>query len=230
MSEIKIADPLTKVTINLPISDAKYLARAGLAAASRDDITPVITGVLLSAVNGHVKAVATDRYRVHRATAAVEGVEDFPPFLIPGSALRWLVSNAAFFGRGMLPQTVTIELEPTAERVENPTGATASPEGKVTLTIREGDFEGASFVAHQTALIKGNFPPIEKLLDDALGATPDASGTGTLDLDFLAKCRALANYNGEKPKVYFVVSGKGSGQALVVYKHGEALIQKGRDE
>jgi len=229
----KIADPLAKVTVDLPLGDALYLARSGVAAASKDDVTPVITGVLLSAEDGVVKALSTDRYRVHRATLAVEGVGSFPPFLVPEKALRWLIANASFFGRGFLPPTVRWEFNPTEEVAPSATGSgTPAPGGTVTTWILESGSDELGHLSHRTNLIAGNFPSgVEKLMDDALAAEAVSGDQGTLNLDFLAGCRALASYRGEMPKVRFVAGANPSksGQALVIYRQGVALIQKGND-
>lgn len=232
MSKTTIPDLLPRVAVTVPISDALYLARAGVAGASKGDITPVITGVLLSAEDGVLTALSTDRYRVHRATATVEGVLTFPPFLIPAKAFRWLIANASFFGRGMLPPTVTFELEATEATKPNPNrSGTPSPGGVVTITIRENGGD-AAHLQHKTSLIAGNFPSgVVKLLDEALVAEPQKGDTGLLNLDYLASCRALASYRGENPRVWFVAGSNTakSGQAVVAYKHGAALIQKAMD-
>lgn len=220
------------VTLDLPLSDALYLARAGVAAVSKDDFTPVVTGVLVSASEGFVRVLSTDRYRVHRASVAPEGsVPTVEPFLVPAKALRWFIANASYFGRGLVPPVARWVFEPTEQRPElKSTSGTPTPGGLVTLAIRETDDAGV--LSLRTEMIAGIYPSrVSELIDDALASKSVADDSGTLDLDLLAGSRALAGYRGERPKVRFVSNGtKAQGQALVVYRSGVALIQKGSEQ
>lgn len=216
-----------RVTLDLPIADAAYLARAGIAAASKDDITPVITGVLMSATDGVVKVVATDRYRVHRAKLAVEGAE-LTPFLIPRKALAWLDANKGFFGRPrslIVEPVATFDFEPGEYPMSSHSTGIPAPEGTFTVTIRENSTDDASQISYRTALIKGNFPGIESVLDAAIAAE-DATDTGYLNMDFLSGCRQLADYRRENPRIRFVKTNEAkAGQVVVTYSRGVALVQ-----
>jgi hypothetical protein len=223
-------NPLATV-LEIPVQEALYLARAGVAAASKDDITPVITGVQLSAENDVVKVLATDRYRVHRATVTVEGAGTFEPVNIAGSAWRWLVSNANFFGRGILQPVVKFDIIRDEAATETAHGLRLAG-GQATFTVHESDADEADFVGYRSSLIAGMFPArVENLLDQAFEQESDATDSGTVDLDLLAGCRALASYRGEKPRIRFVPSAgsQKTGQVLVAYKNGAALIQKGTE-
>jgi len=233
MPKNTVSPSLTTV-VELPVADALYLARAGIAAVSKDDITPVITGVRLSAEGGLLKVLATDRFRVHRAVAVLEGDVSFEPVNVPSSAWRWLIANAGFFGRGLLDPLLRIEIvrKEAAKPSPLPAGSLQLPEGSVTVTIYESTDTDGPFVALHTQLVPGGFPEgVEKLLDDAIATDPDASDAGTVDLDFLAKCRPLASYRGEKPKVKFVAGSNPTkpGQVVVTYSQGQALIAKALD-
>lgn len=231
MSKPTVADAL-RTSVEIPASDALYLARAGVAAASKDDVTPVITGVLLSATDDAVKIVSTDRYRIHRAIVTVEGVGSFDPILIPSKALRWLIANTSFFGRGMLPPIVTFDATRTSLAERPPAGGLRLAVGTLTITIRENSADDADFLSYKTDLINGSFPiAVERLLDEALLQEADTTDdAGTIDLDFLAGCRALAGNRYEKPHVRFVPAPDGArakvGRVLVSFKQGQALIQK----
>lgn len=219
-------------TLSLPVADAVYLAKAGLAAASKDDITPIITGVVLSAADGVVKAVSTDRYRVHRATVESAGA-DLAPFLLPQRALRWLVSNASFFVR---PRQVLVEPIvtftffpqewPDANKVTP--DVVCAPSGSLTISIVENGGDNPDAVSVTTELIKGNFPPVERLLDAAIAAD-DVSERTPVNLDLLSRSRVLARWRDEQPVIRTVKTGADrnkSGQMLVVYPSGVCLIQR----
>lgn len=222
-------------TLSLPVADAVYLAKAGLAAASKDDITPVLTGVVLSATDGVVKVIATDRYRVHRATVDSEGAE-LAPFLLPQRALRWLVANASFFGRPrqvLVAPIVTFTFFPKEwpDASKAATGVIPAPSGSLTISIVENGGDNPDAVSVTTELIQGNFPPVEVLLDEALAAE-DVIEETTVNLDMISGARALARDRYEFPVIRSVRRGGGdgrSGQMIVVYPSGVCLVQRNSD-
>ncbi|HEY8317591.1 MAG TPA: DNA polymerase III subunit beta [Amnibacterium sp.] len=112
-------------------------------AASRDDVTPVITGVQLEAGPTALGLVATDRYRV-----AIRAIEwhteqtDDSTALVPARTLQEV-------------------------------GRTFGGSGDVTISItRGGDRELIGFSADRrtvtSLLIKGNFPPVRRLFPDVV--------------------------------------------------------------
>jgi DNA polymerase-3 subunit beta len=110
-------------------------------AASRDDVTPVITGVQLEATAGSISLTATDRYRV---------------------AVRELPWN------GDTEETVSA-LVPA--RTLQEVGRTFAGSGDVSIGItRGGDRELIAFVSDRrtvtSLLIKGNFPPVKRLFPE----------------------------------------------------------------
>lgn len=228
MPETTIAPeaPPTTATLTLPVADALYLARAAVAAAGDDEVTPILCSVLISAADGVVKVVSTDRYRVHRATASIEDAQ-LPPYLLPREALSWLVANAGFFGRRTIfPVTVGFHFEPTDYPETKPAGrAIPAPGGIVTISITEGETAGADQLSYRTQLVRGNFPPVEDLVDEAIKAD-DIADDGFVNLTFLSKSRSLASYANQNPRVRFVGRGNKPGQVLVIYPNGVALIQK----
>jgi DNA polymerase-3 subunit beta len=112
-------------------------------AASRDDVTPVITGVQLEAGQGSIGLVATDRYRV--AIRTVEWHSEQPEAstaLVPARTLQEV-------------------------------GRTFGGSGDVTISItRGGDRELIGFSADRktvtSLLIKGNFPPVRRLFPEVV--------------------------------------------------------------
>ena len=115
-------------------------------AASRDDVTPVITGVQLEVTENALSLVATDRYRV-----AVRGIE-FDPGTVAST-------------------TTTTALVPA--RTLQEVGKTFGNAGTVAVSITGSDErELIAFQADNktvtSLLIKGNFPPVRRLFPDTV--------------------------------------------------------------
>lgn len=111
-------------------------------AASRDDVTPVITGVQLDASGSSISLTATDRYRV--------AVRDLP----------WTSDDGQDGSTALVPARTLQEV-----------GRTFASSGDVTIGItRGGDRELIAFSAGgrtvTSLLIKGNFPPVKRLFPD----------------------------------------------------------------
>jgi DNA polymerase-3 subunit beta len=114
-------------------------------AASRDDVTPVITGVQLEVSSSSLSLVATDRYRV--AVREIEwsadaSITDPVTALVPA---RTLTEIGKTFGHG---GTISIAITNSDERE-----LIAFQAEKRTVT---------------SLLIKGNFPPVKRLFPEAV--------------------------------------------------------------
>lgn len=114
-------------------------------AASRDDVTPVITGVQLEVSENNVSLVATDRYRV---------------------AVREIAWDAANSGidsaTALVPARTLIEI-----------GKTFGHSGTIAVAITSSDDrELIAFSADKktvtSLLIKGNFPPVKRLFPEVV--------------------------------------------------------------
>lgn len=113
-------------------------------AASRDDVTPVITGVQLEVSENSVSLVATDRYRV--AVREVEWDSGDKPVTETLTALvpaRTLQEIGKTFGHG---GTISVAITSSDERE-----LIAFSADKKTVT---------------SLLIKGNFPPVKRLFPE----------------------------------------------------------------
>ena len=125
-------------------------------AASRDDVTPVITGVLLDISSSSLVMMATDRYRV----AARE--------------LGWKAEGVSEEGlTALVPSRTLAEI-----------GKTFAHAGEITVTINTGGERelvafGSADRTVTTLLIKGSFPPVTKLFP---AETPDYAVVSTADL------------------------------------------------
>lgn len=114
-------------------------------AASRDDVTPVITGVQLEVSENSLSLVATDRYRV---------------------AIREIDWDS---GDAKIPETMTA-LVPARTLIE--VGKTFGHSGTISVAITSSDErELIAFSADKktvtSLLIKGNFPPVRRLFPES---------------------------------------------------------------
>jgi DNA polymerase-3 subunit beta len=117
-------------------------------AASRDDVTPVITGVQLEVRENNVSLVATDRYRV-----AIREID-------------WDGGGVAGEGADALTALVPAR---TLQEV----GKTFGHSGTIAIAITSrDDRELIAFSADRktvtSLLIKGNFPPVRRLFPDTV--------------------------------------------------------------
>jgi DNA polymerase-3 subunit beta len=114
-------------------------------AASRDDVTPVITGVQLEVSDNTISLVATDRYRV-----AVRDIE-------------WDAgASGVESATALVPAKTLIEV-----------GKTFGSAGEISVAITNSDErELIAFQADNktvtSLLIKGNFPPVRRLFPDTV--------------------------------------------------------------
>lgn len=115
-------------------------------AASRDDVTPVITGVQLEVRENNLSLVATDRYRV-----AIREIE--------------------WDGGGVASEESITALVPA--RTLQEVGKTFGHSGTISVAITSrDDRELIAFSADRktvtSLLIKGNFPPVRRLFPDTV--------------------------------------------------------------
>lgn len=125
-------------------------------AASRDDVTPVITGVLIDISTNGLSMMATDRYRV----AARE--------------VAWKSEGIGQEGlQALIPARTLAEIGKTFAH---------APELSVTIATG-GDRELVAFSSGQrtvtSLLIKGSFPPVQKLFPES---SPNYAVVSTNDL------------------------------------------------
>ncbi len=114
-------------------------------AASRDDVTPVLTGVQLEVSGTQLSLVATDRYRVALREIPWDGGSD----------------------AGDEPTTALVPARTLTE-----VGKTFAHGGDITIAFSgSGDREIIAFTAGNktvtSLLIKGNFPPVRRLFPEA---------------------------------------------------------------
>jgi DNA polymerase-3 subunit beta len=123
---------------------AEAVAQVGVA-ASRDDVTPVITGVQLEIADNRLSLVATDRYRVAVREIDWDGSDggtDAATALVPARTLQEI-------------------------------GKTLGHSGTISVAITsKDDRELIAFTADRktvtSLLIKGNFPPVKRLFPETV--------------------------------------------------------------
>jgi DNA polymerase-3 subunit beta len=129
----------------LPAEDFSAAVAQVAVAASRDDVTPVITGVQLEVGDHSLSLVATDRYRV-----AVRAID-------------WDSGSTSVEGTtALIPARTLTEI-----------GKTFAHSGTVSVAIVRGDDrELIAFSADKktvtSLLIKGNFPPVKRLFPETV--------------------------------------------------------------
>lgn len=176
-------------------------------AASREDVTPVITGVQLEATGTELTLIATDRYRV-----SVRGIEwdagDDASELTALVPARTLSEVGRMFSKA---ETVTITMSENADRQQ--------------IAFSAGDRTVTSL------LIKGNYPPVRKLFPDE---TPHYAVLNTAELVEATKRVELVLDREAALKCTFTdgrltLEGTGSDQAasrdmVDTVMHGEDIV------
>ena len=114
-------------------------------AASRDDVTPVITGVQLEVTENSLSLVATDRYRVAVREIEWDGGESTAEGLTALVPARTLIEIGKTFGHS---GTISVSITNNDERE-----LIAFTADKKTVT---------------SLLIKGNFPPVKRLFPEVV--------------------------------------------------------------
>lgn len=126
----------------LPAEDFSAAVAQVAVAASRDDVTPVITGVQLEISGNSLSLVATDRYRV--------AIRDIP----------WEATGGTDVQTALVPARTIQEI-----------GKTFGHSGNISIAItNKDDRELIAFSADNktvtSLLIKGNFPPVKRLFPE----------------------------------------------------------------
>ena len=126
----------------LPAEEFSAAVAQVAVAASRDDVTPVITGVQLEITGNSLSLVATDRYRV--------AIRDIP----------WESTGTVADMTALVPARTIQEI-----------GKTFGHSGNISISItNKDDRELIAFTADNktvtSLLIKGNFPPVKRLFPE----------------------------------------------------------------
>lgn len=165
-------------------------------AASKDDVTPVITGVLFDVNENTLSLTATDRYRVSTRSVAWQPAEE----------------SASY--QALVPARIVSEI-----------GKTFTDSEDISITfIKEEDRELIAFSNKQrtvtSLLIKGNYPPVQRLFPESV---PNYAVVNTQDiLDAVGRVglvlerEAAIRFNFSEGQVSLEGAGPESAQASEV--------------
>ena len=162
-------------------------------AASKDDVTPVLTGVQIEASEKSLSFVATDRYRV---------------------ALREAAWNGTKAAEGAIALVPARTLQEVAKTFGN--------QGDIQISIaKTDDREMIAFKANNRSvtslLLKGNFPPVKSLfpadIDNYAVITTQDLIDSTRRVSLVLEREAPLRFNFEESKVSLEATGNETAQA-----------------
>ena len=162
-------------------------------AASKDDVTPVLTGVQIEASEKSLSFVATDRYRV---------------------ALREAAWNGTKAAEGAIALVPARTLQEVAKTFGN--------QGEIQISIaKTDDREMIAFKANNRSvtslLLKGNFPPVKSLfpadIDNYAVVTTQDLIDSTRRVSLVLEREAPLRFNFEESKVSLEATGNETAQA-----------------
>lgn len=189
-------------SIKLPAVVVEWLLRGALAAASKDDVTPVLCAVQWSVENGRVSVLATDRYRVHQLySKELIGDDELD---VPAEGRFLMGRDQAMLLLRSLPKRSAplpgvVELT-WVDAVPLPTGHTGriprSAHGSLRFDVASHDGTDAEHLIHDGWQVRGKFPPVGRLFDDAANAEGDLVHDVALTPEYLADTRWLRSGHG----------------------------------
>lgn len=151
-------------SVKLPRAQVDWLLRGALAAASTDDVTPVLCAVKWTIADGRATVLATDRYRVHQLYVRVPDGTPDGEFLMDrfqaSMLLRLRHSNARRLAGEVVELTWT---DPEALPTPAPRKFTRRYCGTIRFDIHAGEGDEADVLSHTAAQVRGNFPPVGRL-------------------------------------------------------------------
>ncbi|WP_417556122.1 hypothetical protein [Microbacterium sp.] len=166
-----------------------------LAAASKDDVTPVLTGVKWTTEGSVLTLTASDRYRVCVAKIDVGDDADLD-VLMTGTQAKWILAQKHMPMRDNPDQFVEVSaptLVPSSEGDRKPVPV-------VTARVVAATFEGADEFSMTAVSIAGNFPPVDRLfVEHGKAERADVVGLSPALLDFL---KMMPGNRGEPIKMY----------------------------
>jgi hypothetical protein len=183
-----------KITLLLDAGQLRWALRGALAAASTDDITPVLCAVNWMVEGRHVHLIATDRYRVHETLVPRPEGAEAGEFIMDRRQAAWILANAHRPARIFPQQQIRVTW----------TEGTATKAGRITVEIIASDAADAPTFRYDADAVRGNFPPVHRLFKPAAtDAEKEPLDMVGLDPRYLASMQHLVGYKGE-PLVFTV--------------------------
>lgn len=176
------------MTVRIPRAVAERALRFVVTAASKDDVTPVLTGVRWKIDGGTLTLVATDRYRVCVATLTVpDGTPEMDVLMTREQAV-WILKQKHMPLGAFEDQFIEVS---ASDRIPLPL---------ITARVVAAPHEGAAEFSMVADGIAGNFPPVERLfVEPGKAERADVVGLSPLLLDFL---KLMPAHRGEPIRMY----------------------------
>ncbi|UGS26362.1 hypothetical protein K8F61_17305 [Microbacterium resistens] len=190
-------------TVRLPAERVRWLLRGALAAASRDDVTPVLTAVHWTVGDGRVTVTTTDRYRVHQLCVPAPAGTPDGAFLMSRHQAELLKQWGHGKARSRPLEVVDLTwTDPEAGKLVPGERVTRRHVGTVQFDIWEFDGSDADRMTHLSDQVRGNFPPVARLFDQFTD-TKDEPRAAELALnpEFLSATRHLREAPGDPLRV-----------------------------
>lgn len=179
-----------------------------LSAASKDDVTPILTGVKWTAADGVLTLTATDRYRVCEAKIEVDADAQLD-VLMQRAQAAWILKQKHMPLR--LFENQFVEVSATGRE----------PLPAITARVVSDDHEGADEFSMTTEGIKGNFPPVDRLfVEPGKAERADVVGLSPQLLDFL---KLMPGHRGEPIRMYAPEGGDTKGAPVLFESYDKRL-------
>lgn len=176
-----------KNTLTVPAHNLRWALGAALAAASKDDVTPVLTTVQWTISGGKIRLIATDRYRVHEAIIDAPKGTTEGEFLMHREQAAWLLANNHKPARVFRDQVIRVTW----------TDADGDKPARVTAEVLAHEGDGAPAFIYTADSVKGNFPPVRGLFAKAAEGEGPRLESVALSPSMLTGLSHLAYYRGE---------------------------------
>jgi len=182
-------------TVRLSADNVRWLLRGALAAASKDDVTPVLCAVKWTVADGRVTVLATDRYRVHQLFAPAAPNADEGEFLMSRHQAELLLRTKHSSARANVGEVVDLTWTDPVGTAPFGERSTRAVTGSIRFDVLEFDSPEADQITHVSQQVRGNFPPVARLFPDSA----DASDEGRLSMfalnpEFLSAMRHLRTH------------------------------------
>lgn len=175
------------MSVRIPRRVLERALKFTLSAVSKDDVTPVLTGVRWKVEAGVLTLTATDRYRVCVADIAVDDDAELDVLMTAAQA-KWIIAQKHMPLSAYEHQFVEVS------------ATDRSPCPAITARIVAADYEGADEFSMTVEGIAGNFPPVGRLfIERGKAERADVVGLSPQLLDFL---KLMPDHRGEPIKMF----------------------------
>lgn len=216
--------------IRLSRADAEWLIRGALAAAAKDDVTPVLCAVHWTIADGRVTVTATDRYRVHQLYVQIDDTSIEGDFLMDVRLAKrliasWHTPRSAYRDQLVILRWTAAEPLPTGHTGRIPRLNRGTIKFEILADAQDPESDRISLESTQ---VNGTFPPVTKLFGDAdEQADGEALRDIALNTHFIAATKWLNHQtdapmrftmpraDGGKPRPIVITNIAGTARALI---------------